>query len=677
VSNFLCYLRDDAELVRPLGTLTVSSETSLYPASNMKIMPVAKPWRTAEGQIGDQYIRVDFPSAQTIDTVAIVGNNLTSEAVVYLNGGTTPDPDGSEFTHVIAPEPRTAWARFTEQSFRYWKIVIDDPTNTAGFLKVGRLMLGLSTQLDVGFVNGEVFDYEVLERSFITEFGVPQIGEPISERIRFRCDFLEITRAEAEALRRWLFALRGARNPLLVIPNPLYQPAFFGRFSGRLSVSGDSRTEAADNVPEVEFTEDHAGLVVEEPLFVAEDGDISEWDAGDPLGNFDRDSIAHYKDASLVLSPSPSDTARQSHYVESGVAGLLIEPGSTNAFDYSDDLDAWVAADANSLYNAASSDPDNAIAPNGTAASADKLVEDSGSGPHEVRLAAPDVLSDDTPQAFSVFLKADERSVAEVLVLDKSSASGALVLNLSTGSFIDLPSIFIQAEAEEYASGWWRLKFSFDSSNGGTGVVVDIRLHNGTTSSYTGDGSSGFHIWGWQWEIDKPWPTSYIASAGSAGSRTVELAWLTATFAPQPISAYLRYVEIGQIHATGSDLALLLMGNATGGRVQLSQVALPRMLHDNTSSTVNSATTGANAKGDIVELLGVVRSDGSVQIIRRTNGGTAQVIAQSAALTLPPAWGAPGPLRLGHVLSGSPAGVVIQRVKVVKGVNTDIDSLAV
>jgi hypothetical protein len=162
----------------------------------------------------------------------------------------------------------------------------------------------------------------------------------------------------------------------------------------------------------------------------------------------------------------------------------------------------------------------NAVtAPNGTL-TADKLVENSANAEHFIPQTVYG-LNLANVHAFSVYLKSAERSHARV----RLGASGNfvdVVINLSTGG-LDTPATGGTgsapiANATSVGDGWFRVSISGTNLGISGQLVANVTIHNGTTTSYQGDGTSGIYIWGAQLEVGSA-VTPYIQSPSVFTSR--------------------------------------------------------------------------------------------------------------------------------------------------------------
>lgn len=141
---------------------------------------------------------------------------------------------------------------------------------------------------------------------------------------------------------------------------------------------------------------------------------------------------------------------------------------------------------------------DAILAPDGTM-TGDKLVEDSGGSDHYLQ-QSPSKAASAIDYVFTGHLKAGERTKAYIVCYGSSFSNRAdLQVDLVTGE-LTAPAAaagtFAGASARVTmrANGWLRIQLRFTSDTH-TAISCRFCLVNGTTS-YTGDGTSGFYIWG-------------------------------------------------------------------------------------------------------------------------------------------------------------------------------------
>jgi hypothetical protein len=135
-------------------TITASSEAkdadnlAANIGGNTEEWRIGKPWRTT----GDssEWVKFDFGSSQTITCVAIMAHNLTSGATVALQANSSDtwgSPSYSQALTIATDSdsnviPRLVYFKTAGSLYRYWRLLILDPTNPDTYIQIGRVVLG-------------------------------------------------------------------------------------------------------------------------------------------------------------------------------------------------------------------------------------------------------------------------------------------------------------------------------------------------------------------------------------------------------------------------------------------------------------------------------------------------------------------------------------------------------
>lgn len=161
---------------------------------------------------------------------------------------------------------------------------------------------------------------------------------------------------------------------------------------------------------------------------------------------------------------------------------------------------------------------DATAAPDGTV-TADKLVESATSATHFAG-GFVTVLEGSTYTA-SIYLKAAERSRA-IVYWGKSGSPfsrGGLDVDLTTGLFSNVdsgtPTSVTNRTVTDAGNGWWRVSMTVLIDETSTDGYMEVRMHNGTGTTYLGDGTSGLYVWGAQVQRGNRLGT-YLATVAAA-----------------------------------------------------------------------------------------------------------------------------------------------------------------
>jgi hypothetical protein len=200
--------------------------------------------------------------------------------------------------------------------------------------------------------------------------------------------------------------------------------------------------------------------------------------------------------------------------------GLLIEESRSNLLQRSEEFGDTYWEKVRATISA-----DQTASPTGET-TADKLINDTtASNNHRVDRGALS-LNLNIVYTVSVFAKASEYS-GLALGVDPSNPITGVQFSLSGSGSVTAQNAGYTGTIQNFGNGWFRCTATFTSSS----TVPNHRLYmyvgqNGTTFSYTGDGTSGIFIWGVQLEAGS-FATSYIPTTTGTLARGADVCSIT------------------------------------------------------------------------------------------------------------------------------------------------------
>lgn len=127
-----------------------STATGDFSPNNLNTDIVEQVWRSDSG-MGTSFVLLECDTGLTqgvfIDTLAILNHNFTKSAVIVLQGSNDPlfGVVNLEITLDVTLQNMYYIAPLLPNAgYRYYRFVMEDPTNTAGFLQVGTIVFGAS-----------------------------------------------------------------------------------------------------------------------------------------------------------------------------------------------------------------------------------------------------------------------------------------------------------------------------------------------------------------------------------------------------------------------------------------------------------------------------------------------------------------------------------------------------
>jgi hypothetical protein len=244
--------------------------------------------------------------------------------------------------------------------------------------------------------------------------------------------------------------------------------------------------------------------------------------------------------------------------------GFLVEEARTNLCLQSEDWGSatWSKSGSTITANATT-------APTGTTV-ADKLVEDTSTGTHittqSISLGGS---VDNSAYVISVFAKASERTRFQ-LFDNAQASSGITSFDLSNGTVVSGTGTITAV-----GNGWYRCSVFPLKSTSITSTLTIRLISTGSTTNYTGDGTSGIFVFGAQLEVGA-FPTSYIPTTTTALTRAADVASVN-TLSPWYNAAegtlYVQAQDMSDAaHATSQPRAVSINDNTSSNTIDVSRI---------------------------------------------------------------------------------------------------------
>ena len=368
-----------------------------------------------------------------------------------------------------------------------------------------------------------------------------------------------------------------------------------------------------------------------------------------PTNQPSAEGVNLFRHIQLEKATTPTNYQQTPRDFDRKFPALLLEDAATNAFTFSEEFDNAVWGRTRSTISI-----NTTIAPDGEL-TAETLTEDNTAAATHNTARDVNGTADDTQQSFSVFVKAAGRHEIRLTYTNKANFDIQAFFNLETG-LVGSESSPGVGRMFALPDGWFRCELTGDSSSTATQERFIIFLSDGNEDvGYDGDGVSGVVLWGAELNIDAPQSSSYIATGGATASRQEDFFSTAFPHPPQENTFYVKFQESGSIFGTSR---IFQLGDAPRLRITVSSANYVfQHLNGDGTTVTTPALVGRAVVGDLVELVGAVHADGSIQLTQVLNGGTPEVGTVTAsnpfgALWLPPV------LAINSTLSGSNAGFV-------------------
>jgi hypothetical protein len=203
--------------------VTASTSNPSFPSSNLKHPFRSKRWRSTG--VASENVVFDFQTSEAVDSVVLLwskedGIRLSDSAVIRVQANATDDWSSPSVNQIVTIDDTYEVASHffsSDQSYRYWRILITDAGNPFGYLELGVVWIGKSLALE-NAQNGFKYDLVDRSKSSSTDYGHTYTDElPLVATLNFQYSYLDY---EAVQILENAFRTNGSKKPVLVVLDP-------------------------------------------------------------------------------------------------------------------------------------------------------------------------------------------------------------------------------------------------------------------------------------------------------------------------------------------------------------------------------------------------------------------------------------------------------------------------
>ena len=204
-------------------TITASSQDVSFPSSNLANPLRSKVWRST-GCVSES-VTFDFATIVPIDSIVLLwskenGPKLSSGATITVQANATnvwTSPAYSQVATINNTYSEVSVYPATSQSYRYWRILIADPSNPYGYVELGVAFIGQSIQIQ-NAQNGFRYVLTDLSVAQATPFGHSYV-DVYPQQASLSFSYANMDYASVQTIEN-SFRNRGTVKPVLVVLDP-------------------------------------------------------------------------------------------------------------------------------------------------------------------------------------------------------------------------------------------------------------------------------------------------------------------------------------------------------------------------------------------------------------------------------------------------------------------------
>lgn len=197
------------------ATLTLSgswAEDADFPKANLACQRISKRAGFDTAKSGE--IVIDLGQAGQASVIALMNHNLTSGASVSIQGNSSDLWTAPPFSQSLSFRALDMYDIFTAETWRYWRLVVDDSTRPVADIRIGELILGTLVELDRNYDWDLKEDQSYKNIVHETEGGNFWSYE-LFDRKSWTMKFSDLTSLQLSEIKTLMETLRGNAYPFL------------------------------------------------------------------------------------------------------------------------------------------------------------------------------------------------------------------------------------------------------------------------------------------------------------------------------------------------------------------------------------------------------------------------------------------------------------------------------
>lgn len=230
--------------------------------NNLNTDVIEQVYRSQNGQQSYITLTCDtgLPQGAFVDTLAMLGHNLTRSAVVTLQGANNAGFSPVGFSTVLTSEEQNLYyiaPDLPTAGWRYWRLIIQDGTNPMGYVQIGTIIFGAAEIFSMleSFVNPLVQNYKHFKDAMETEgFTTVSNDRALRKSLKIAFEKLLFNNGNFRKLRDIMLTCRTSLK-VLYIPTPEF-PSRFAIFGKLAQMPETTHTSIDEETEHVDLTLD-------------------------------------------------------------------------------------------------------------------------------------------------------------------------------------------------------------------------------------------------------------------------------------------------------------------------------------------------------------------------------------------------------------------------------------